>query len=83
MAASPKIFHRLPRLSRIKGSSRQYSERSSVRDPQLPINMVQVDLHCTLGQPKPPPNFLVGYAFGEHEHDLALAGTEWLMRPIS
>ena len=29
----------------------QYSERGSVGDAQLPVNMVEVDLHRTLGQP--------------------------------
>ena len=29
----------------------QYRERGSVGDAQLPVNMVEVDLHRTLGQP--------------------------------
>ena len=41
-------------LSRMKGFGfrvYQYSERGSVGDAQLPVNMVEVDLHRTLGQP--------------------------------
>ena len=44
----------ISRLSRMKGFGFrvcQYGERGSVRDVQLPINMVQVDLHRALGQP--------------------------------
>ena len=73
-------------LSRMKGFGfgvYQYSERGSVGDAQLPINMVQVDLHCTLGQPEPAPDFPVGCALGEHEHDLTFAGREGVPRTIS
>jgi hypothetical protein len=45
--------------------------------------MVEVDLHCTLGQPKPSSDFLVGCTRGEHDNDLALAGREGLVRAIS
>ena len=40
-------------LSRMNGFGfrDQYSERGSVGDAQLPINMVQVYLHRTLGHP--------------------------------
>ena len=73
-------------LSRMKGFGfrvYQYSERGSVGDAQLPINMVQVDLHCTLGQPEPSPDFPVGCALGEHEHDLTFAGREGDPRTLS
>ena len=73
-------------LSRMKGFGfrvYQYSERGSVGDAQLPINMVQVDLHCTLGQPEPAPDFPVGCALREHEHDLTFAGREGFRRPMS
>ena len=52
----------------------QNGERGSVGDAELPVNMVQVNLHCALGQPQPPPDFLVGDTVGEHADDLALAG---------
>jgi len=74
------------RLSRMKGFGfgvYQYSERGSVGDAQLPINMVQVDLHGTLGQPEPAPDFPVGCALAEHEHDLTFAGREGVPRTIS
>ena len=41
-------------LSRMKGFGFRvypYGERGSVGDAQLPVNMVEVDLHRTLGQP--------------------------------
>src|SRR6266436_3983505 len=74
------------KLSRMKGfgfREYQYGERGSVGDAQLPINMVQVDLHCTLGQPEPAPDFPVGCSLGDREHDLALADRERLRRPMS
>ena len=73
-------------LSRIKGFGFgvcQYGERGSVGNAELAINMVQVDLHRTLGQPKPPPDFPVGCTRGEHEHDLPLASREWVPPTIS
>ncbi len=45
--------------------------------------MVQVDLHCALGQPEPAPDFPVGCALGEHEHDLTFAGREGVPRTLS
>ena len=61
----------------------QYGERRPVRNAELPINVVQVDLHGPLGQPQASRNFPVRYTLGEHEHDWALASRKWLMRPMS
>ena len=72
------------RLSRIKSFGvYQYGERGSIGNAELPVNVVEVDLHGALGQPEPSPDFLVGYTFGEHEHDLAFAGRERCMRTNS
>ena len=82
----PRWAEPASRLSRIKGfGSRvcQDGERGSVGNAELAINMVQVDLHGALGQPKPSPDFPVGCTLGEHEHDLPLAGREWVPRTIS
>jgi len=61
----------------------QYGERRSVGNAELAINTVQVDLHGPLSHAQPPPDFLVGYSLGEHEHELALASRECVMCTIS
>ena len=61
-------------LSCIKGFGlRQHGERGSVGDAELAINVVQMNLHGSLGQPQPPPDFLVGHALGNHPGYLPLA----------
>jgi len=61
----------------------QYGEGGSVGNAKLAIDVVQVDFHGPLSEPEPLRYFPVGYTLGEHEHDLPLAGREWLMRPMS
>jgi hypothetical protein len=40
---------------------RPYGQRSSIGDPELAIDAVQVDLHGAFGQLEPSSDFRVGY----------------------